>query len=90
MSMKVIHEFPRSSSMCLLHTGQTISKALDLCGINEGNDIQNQMTAAERFANDVFGNSWITFIDISFEELDEHYKTYASLRKELGKIVIRV
>jgi len=56
----------------------------------KGNDILNQITAAERFANDVFGNSWINFIDISFEELDEHYKTYASLRKELGKIVIRV
>lgn len=48
------------------------------------------MTAAERISADVFGDSWTTFIDITFEELEDHYKTYSSLRKDKGKILIQV
>ena len=48
------------------------------------------MTPAERFASDVFGDSWKTFIDVTFEELDDHYKTYSSLRKDMGKILVQV
>jgi len=41
-------------------------------------------------ASDVFGDSWETFIDISFDELEDRYKTYSSLREELDKIVMGV
>jgi len=41
------------------------------------------MTAGERFSSDVFGDTWATFIDINFDELED-------LRKEMGKIVVQV
>jgi len=37
----------------------------------------------------VFGKSWDMFIEISFDELEDHYKKNSSLRKELGKIVVQ-
>ena len=80
----------RSSLIFLLHTGHTIGEALEVCGMNEDNDIYKSFTAAERFSSDVFSDSWNTFIDVTFEELEDHYKTYATLRKDMGRILVQV
>jgi hypothetical protein len=46
-------------------------------------------TQAQRVADDVFDNVFATCLDISFKELDDHFKTYSDLTMALGQIRFR-
>ena len=48
-----------------------------------------EQTQAERIAGDVFDDLFSSFIDISFKELDDHFKTYAELSAAQGQIRVR-
>ena len=58
-----------------------ITRSLTDCGvdIDSGGVIWNSESASQRIANNVFNNSFNTCIDITFTELDCHWKTYSSL-----------
>ena len=51
--------------------------------------IWNGESASQRIANDIFNNSFNTCIDITFTELDNHWKTYSSLTVADGRIRLR-
>ena len=61
------------------------------CGIEiySGGVIWNGESASQRIADDVFNNSFNTCIDITFTELDDHWKTYSSLTVADGRIRLR-
>ena len=68
-----------------------VSDALDVCGINADNNnmIFNGVTAAQRIANEVFDDSYESFMDITFAELDDCWKTYAQLTLAEGRLRLR-
>ena len=67
----------------------TLATARALCRVDR--DMNNiifigSLTSA-RIANEIFDDSFDTFMDITFEELDDHWKTYAALTVNDGKFV---
>ena len=46
-------------------------------------------TQAECIADDVFDNLFTTCMDITFKELDDHFKTYSELTVAQGQIRLR-
>jgi hypothetical protein len=46
-------------------------------------------TQAQRLASDIFGDQFTLCLDITFKELDEHFKTYSDLTVAQGQIRIR-
>jgi hypothetical protein len=44
---------------------------------------------AERIAEDIFDNLFTSCLDITFKELDEHFKTYSELSAAQGQIRVR-
>jgi hypothetical protein len=46
-------------------------------------------TQAQLLASDIFGDQFTSCLDITFKELDEHFKTYSDLTVAQGKIRIR-
>ena len=69
----------------------TVATALALCGVDTdmNNIIFNGSTTSVRIANEIFDDSFDTFMDITFEELDDHWKTYATLTVADGKVCLR-
>ena len=69
----------------------TVADALDLCGVNQdyNNMIFNGATAAERVADEVFNNSYVMMLDVTFAELDDAWKSYNQLTVAEGRINIR-
>jgi hypothetical protein len=66
----------------------TVLDALIACGIN--NDVLfMEETHAQSVADDVFDNVFETCLDISFKELDDHFKTYSDLTMAQGQIRFR-
>ena len=68
-----------------------VSDALALCGVNNDNNnmIFNGVTASQRIANEVFDDSYESFIDITLAELDDCWKTYATLTLAEGRLRLR-
>jgi len=63
----------------------TVRDAMVSCGINDV-ALFNGDTSAERIAFDVFGDTFATCLDKTFEELDGDFKTYAELTVMQGQI----
>ena len=57
-----------------------IVRSLTLCGVENdtGGLLWNGETASQRISSDVFNDSFGSCIDITFSELDDHWKTYSS------------
>ena len=56
----------------------TVLLALIACGVD--NDVRFMgQTQAERVAEDVFDNLFTTCMDLTFDKLDDHFKTYSEL-----------
>ena len=56
----------------------TIERALITCGVNIDNAlVWNGYTTAQRIAEEVFSDSFNSFMDISFSELDDYWRTYS-------------
>lgn len=53
------------------------------------NIIWNGTTGAERIATKIFDDNFNSFMDITFEELDDHWRTYSALTIADGKIRLR-
>ena len=47
-------------------------------------------TQAQRLAEDIFDNDFTSCMDITFKELDDHFKTYSELSAGQGQIRVQV
>ncbi len=63
----------------------TVLDALIVCGVDNV-ALFLQETQAQRVADDIFDNTFLSCLDITFKELDEHFKTYSDLTLAQGQI----
>ena len=54
--------------------------ALIACNVNNELRFMDD-TQAERIADDIFDNLFATCMEITFKELDDHFKTYSDLTR---------
>jgi hypothetical protein len=66
----------------------TVYDALVACGVDDVAIFMNQ-TPAMRLAEDIFDDMFETCRDLTFKELDEHFKTYSDLTVQQGQIRVR-
>ena len=67
---------------------QTVLDAMILCGVDNVAMFMGE-TQAQRIASEIFDDSFESCMDISFKDLDEHFKTYSDLTAVQGQIRIR-
>ena len=65
----------------------TVRDAMVICGLND-TDQFNGMTPAQRFAADIFSNSFVMCLDKTVEEVNNDIKQYATLTQSQGQIRI--
>ena len=65
----------------------TVEQAMILCGLSDA-EFWNDMSPAERVADELFDNDFSTCMDMKMEELESSQKTLAELRVNQGKVVI--
>ena len=65
----------------------TVRDGMVLCGIDDESLFQDQ-TPAERFASDIFSNSFSMCLDKTMEEVNNDIKQYSSLTQAQGQIRI--
>lgn len=63
----------------------TVQDAMILCGVNN-TDRYEDRTPAQRIAEDVFNNDFLTCMDKSFIDLESDFKTYSSLTLAQGQL----
>ena len=63
----------------------TVLHALIACGIDNANNF-NGRTQAWRISNEMFSDDFISCIDKTQQELDDDFKSYASLTQAQGQI----
>ena len=63
----------------------TVVEALTACGVNN-EALFLEQTQAQRIASDIFDNAFASCMDVTFKELDEHFKTYFDLTAAQGQI----
>jgi hypothetical protein len=68
--------------------GLTVIDAMVACGA-ENNVLFMEETQAQQLAADVFGDQFASCLDVTFKELDEHFKTYSDLTIAQGQIRLR-
>jgi hypothetical protein len=68
--------------------GMTVVDAMVACGI-EHDALFMDETQAQRIANDIFDDIFDSCPDITFKELDNHFKIYADLTVAQGQIRMR-
>jgi hypothetical protein len=66
----------------------TVFNALIACGVDNIAMFMEQ-TQAERIADNIFDNVFTSCMDITFKELDDHFKTYSELSVAQGQIRLR-
>jgi hypothetical protein len=66
----------------------TVLDALIACGVDNVALFMEQ-TQAERIAEEVFDNVFASCLDVTFKELDDHFKTYSELSAAQGQIRVR-
>jgi hypothetical protein len=66
----------------------TVLDALIACGVDNVAHFMDQ-TPAARIADDIFDYLFMLCLDISFKELNDHFKTYSKLSAAQGQICIR-
>ena len=65
----------------------TVKDVMVLCGLND-KDQYNGKPPAERFAKDIFSNSFNMCLDKSVEEVNNDIKQYVTLTQNQGQIRI--
>jgi hypothetical protein len=65
----------------------TVLNALIACGVDNAALFMGE-TAAQRIADDIFDNLFTTCKDMTFHELDDHFKTYSELSAAQGQILV--
>jgi hypothetical protein len=68
--------------------GMTVTDAMEACGVDHVLLFTDE-TQAQRLANDIFDDLFTTCLDVTFKELDEHFKTYSDLTAAQGQIRVR-
>jgi hypothetical protein len=76
------------ADMMIADRGMTVVNAMVACGLDHDHLFMDQ-TQAQRFANDIFDDLFTSCLDITFKELDEHFKTYSDLTVAQGQIRVR-
>ena len=66
----------------------TVLDAMIVCGI-DNKVLFMEETQAQRIADNIFDNLFTSCMDITFKELDEHFKTYFDLTIAQGQIRLR-
>ena len=66
----------------------TVRDALIECGVDDVGIFLDQ-TPAERTEEDIFDNIFTSCMDVTFKELDEHFKTFSELSVAQGQIRLR-
>ena len=74
--------------MMIADRGMTVVDAMVACGLDHDHLFMDE-TQAQRFANDIFDDLFTSCLDITFKELDEHFKTYSDLTVAQGQIRVR-
>ncbi|KAI2502013.1 Reverse transcriptase (RNA-dependent DNA polymerase) [Fragilaria crotonensis] len=72
----------------MMFDGFTVVDAMVTCGVDHDGVFMDE-TQAQRLASDIFGDQFTSCLDITFKELDEHFKTYSDLTVAQGQIRIR-
>ncbi|KAI2507357.1 hypothetical protein MHU86_7077 [Fragilaria crotonensis] len=72
----------------MMFDGFTVVDAMVTCGVDHDGLFMDE-TQAQRLASDIFGDQFTSCLDITFKELDEHFKTYSDLTVAQGQIRIR-
>ena len=67
---------------------QTDLNALIACGVDNTALFMDQ-TQAQRIAEDIFDDVFMSCMDLTFKELDDHFKTYNDLTVAQGQIRLR-
>jgi hypothetical protein len=65
--------------------GLTIVDAMIACGVDHDVLFLDE-TQAQRLASDIFGDQFATCLDVTFKELDDHFKTYSDLTLAQGQM----
>ena len=70
----------------------TMEDALTECGVlnDTNNIIFNRSNAAQRISSEVFSDSFMTCLDLTFSDLEDNWKTYSSLAMNQGQIRLRL
>ena len=71
-----------------MEANQTIIDAMIACGVDNAVLFMEE-TQAQRLAEDIFDNLFTSCMDITFKELDDHFKTYSDLTMAQGQIRLR-
>jgi hypothetical protein len=67
---------------------QTVLDAMIACGVDNEVLFMDE-TQAQRIADDAFDNPFLSCKDVTFKELDDHFKTYYDLTVAQGQIRLR-
>ena len=73
------------ADLLMMDDGMTVVDAMIACGLDHDNLFMDQ-TQAQRFASDVFDDLFTSCLDVTFKELDDHFKTYGDLTIAQGQI----
>ena len=68
--------------------GFTVVEAMVACGVDNDGLFMDE-TQAQRIASDIFGDQFTSCLDITFKELEDHFKTYSDLTVTQGQIRVR-
>jgi hypothetical protein len=68
--------------------GLTVVDAMVACGA-DNNVLFMEETQGQQLAADVFGDQFASCLDVTFKELDKHFKTYSDLTIAQGQIHLR-
>ena len=66
----------------------TVLGALIACGVDNVALFMDE-SQAQRIADDIFDKLFTTCMDMTFKELDEHFKTYSNSTVAQGRIRLR-
>ena len=74
--------------MAAVEIPYTVLDALIACGMDNVALFLEGMQA-QRFADDIFDGTFASCMDVTFRDLDDHFKTYSDLTVAQGQIRIR-
>ena len=77
-----------TAKMANNNNNNTVIDALIACGVDNVT-LFNGETAAQRITDDIFDDLYATCMDMTFKELDEHFKNYSELTVLQGQIRLR-
>jgi hypothetical protein len=77
-----------ADAMMMINPGFTVVDAMVVCGVDH-DILFLEETQATRLAGDIFLNQFSSCMDITFKELDEHFKAYSDLTIAQGQIRVR-